>query len=362
MGRCCGVGSVDSGFWLQAERRLQAEDLSRLDRGIELELGGEEAGLVEGLELVDADLLGALLELPLSDAHLLVLEPQHVLGARVLHLVADHHAQDVQQQLVVVLGVVQVRVERAAQRALHAILLGGDERVQHNADREVHVVISYHLAEVHAREGLGHADHALNVAHCDRDPAARLALSPQLRVQLRHFVLVDVADARVDVLLGVDHVLLQHRLCDRTLPVLAAYPLVLIHWRILRVASAVRLDHELCERSVQDGIDGVLDDAEHVEAREDRLRQLHVLVEVQRRVVAPSPRVRGRDHCAPRLEGGDDASLGDGDALLLHRLVDRRAVLVAHLVKLIDETHAGVCQYKRSALERPFARDRVHVD
>eukprot|EP00961_Rhodomonas_salina_P253559 3426615-Rhodomonas_salina.1 len=157
MGRCCGVGSVDSGFWLQAERRLQAEDLSRLDRGIELELGGEEAGLVEGLELVDADLLGALLELPLSDAHLLVLEPQHVLGARVLHLVADHHAQDVQQQLVVVLGVVQVRVERAAQRALCAedsSALGRTEDDESEMERASGGGRSKRMGERERRKGL----------------------------------------------------------------------------------------------------------------------------------------------------------------------------------------------------------------
>ncbi len=42
----------------------------------------------------------------------------------------------------------------------------------------------------------------------------------------------------------------------------------------------------------------------------------------------------------PGLEGGDDAGLGDGDGLLLHGLVDGRAVLVVHLVKLVDQAHA----------------------
>lgn len=39
---------------------------------------------------------------------------------------------------------------------------------------------------------------------------------------------------------------------------------------------------------------------------------------------------RGNDGAAS-LQGGDDAGLGDGDALLLHGLVDAGSVLVIHL-------------------------------
>lgn len=39
-----------------------------------------------------------------------------------------------------------------------------------------------------------------------------------------------------------------------------------------------------------------------------------------------------------------DAGLGDGDAALLHHLVDGRAVHVGHLVELVDAHHAPVGQ------------------
>lgn len=34
--------------------------------------------------------------------------------------------------------------------------------------------------------------------------------------------------------------------------------------------------------------------------------------------------------------------LGDGDGLLLHDLVDGRAVSVSHLIKLVDAAHAQI--------------------
>ena len=45
----------------------------------------------------------------------------------------------------------------------------------------------------------------------------------------------------------------------------------------------------------------------------------------------PTYGVGGGDDGAAGLQGGDDAGLGDGDALLLHGLVDAGPVLVVHL-------------------------------
>ena len=42
--------------------------------------------------------------------------------------------------------------------------------------------------------------------------------------------------------------------------------------------------------------------------------------------------------------------------LLFHGLVDARAVLVVHLVELVDEADAGVRKYQRAALQHPLAR------
>ncbi len=54
--------------------------------------------------------------------------------------------------------------------------------------------------------------------------------------------------------------------------------------------------------------------------RQDGVGELHVLGEGARGVVAPADRVGGRHHAAARLQRRHDAGLGDGDALLLHRL------------------------------------------
>ena len=51
---------------------------------------------------------------------------------------------------------------------------------------------------------------------------------------------------------------------------------------------------------------------------------------------------------------GHDASLGDGDGLLLHRLVDRRPVRVVHLVELVYEADALVGQDEGAGLQGPL--------
>lgn len=50
-----------------------------------------------------------------------------------------------------------------------------------------------------------------------------------------------------------------------------------------------------------------------------------------------------------------DASLGDGDGLLLHGLMDGHLVLLVHLVKLVDAADAVVRQHERACLDAEFA-------
>lgn len=51
--------------------------------------------------------------------------------------------------------------------------------------------------------------------------------------------------------------------------------------------------------------------------------------------------------------------LGDGDGLLLHHLVNGRAVGVGHLVELVDAADALVGEHQGSALEGHLAGQRV---
>lgn len=75
------------------------------------------------------------------------------------------------------------------------------------------------------------------------------------------------------------------------------------------VGARVRADNELSQHLVLNWVNGVLDDAENVETRQDGFGELHVLLERNGRVVPSSDRVGSGDNGAARLEGGDDTGL-----------------------------------------------------
>lgn len=79
-------------------------------------------------------------------------------------------------------------------------------------------------------------------------------------------------------------------------------------------------------------VDGVPDNAQHIKSGHDGFCQVHVLCKGEGGVVPPGDGVTGSDDGAPGLQGGDDAGFGDGDALLLHGLVDAGPVCIVHLV------------------------------
>mmetsp|Transcript_7948 Transcript_7948/g.26339 ORF Transcript_7948/g.26339 Transcript_7948/m.26339 type:complete len:367 (-) Transcript_7948:200-1300(-) len=93
----------------------------------------------------------------------------------------------------------------------------------------------------------------------------------------------------------------------------------------------------------------------HVEAREEGRGQARV--DRDRAVVVVPLALwvaRGKDGtlCA---QLADQARLCDGQRLLLHRLVDRAAVVLADRVELVDRAHAPVGEHQRPRLEHPLA-------
>ena len=54
-------------------------------------------------------------------------------------------------------------------------------------------------------------------------------------------------------------------------------------------------------------------------------------------------RIGSRNDAAPCVEGGVNASFGDGDRLLLHDFVNGDPVDFRHFVKFVDTDHATVC-------------------
>lgn len=66
-------------------------------------------------------------------------------------------------------------------------------------------------------------------------------------------------------------------------------------------------------------------------------RELYVLYHTQTWIVARFHWIRGSEDTGARIEGRDDAGLGHTHSLLLHRFVENRSRLVAHLIKLNKE-------------------------
>lgn len=108
---------------------------------------------------------------------------------------------------------------------------------------------------------------------------------------------------------------------------------------ILEEAKFPSEEEQLSDESEQPGsfwylnlVDGVSDNAQHIETRHDGFRQVHVLGKGQGGVVPSTDGVTGSNDGAPGLQGGDDAGFGDGDALLLHGFVDTGPVCIIHLM------------------------------
>lgn len=74
----------------------------------------------------------------------------------------------------------------------------------------VDVVRSDKVSQVDFCESFGHSDDRLHVPDTNLETASHLGFSPQLGVELREFVLVDLLELGLDVSSGVDQVLLQH--------------------------------------------------------------------------------------------------------------------------------------------------------
>lgn len=66
-------------------------------------------------------------------------------------------------------------------------------------------------------------------------------------------------------------------------------------------------------------------------------------------------RVGSSQHGAAGIEASVDAGLGDGDAALLHHLVNGGAVHIRHFVELVDAHHAPVTQNHGSRLQPALA-------
>ena len=113
------------------------------------------------------------------------------------------------------------------------------------------------------------------------------------------------------------------------------------------------------EQLVFHRINAVLHHTQYIEPRQNRLRQLDVLLKRNRRIIPASDRIRCGNDSTTCLQRRDDACFGYGDRLLLHGFVDGCSVCVVHFVKFVNETGSLVCQYQRSAFQSPLPRHGI---
>mmetsp|Transcript_28728 Transcript_28728/g.95418 ORF Transcript_28728/g.95418 Transcript_28728/m.95418 type:complete len:605 (-) Transcript_28728:57-1871(-) len=103
----------------------------------------------------------------------------------------------------------------------------------------------------------------------------------------------------------------------------------------------------------------VQEQEEQVEPRQQRGRQVNVLDRRLVRVVAAEDGVGSRQHGGPGVECRGDAGLRDGHRLLLHDLVDGRAVALLHLIELVDGADAHIGEDQGSAFQCDLASGLV---
>ena len=87
---------------------------------------------------------------------------------------------------------------------------------------------------------------------------------------------------------------------------------------------------------ILDCIYSVLQHAQNVETRQDRVCELHILRESLSGIIPAPDWVGSSNDSASRLQCGDDTCFGDRNALLFHGFVNAGSVGISHLVELID--------------------------
>mmetsp|Transcript_99992 Transcript_99992/g.250690 ORF Transcript_99992/g.250690 Transcript_99992/m.250690 type:complete len:359 (+) Transcript_99992:634-1710(+) len=103
----------------------------------------------------------------------------------------------------------------------------------------------------------------------------------------------------------------------------------------------------------------VQEQKEQIKAREECWWQVDVFNRRFVRIVPTKHRICRCQDSGPAIQRCRDARLGYRDGLLLHDLMDRGAIALLHLVKLVNATNAHVRQHEGPTLKRDLARGVV---
>jgi hypothetical protein len=197
------------------------------------------------------------------------------------------------------------------QTFLDGHLLCADEGLDSSPDSEINIITSHKVAEVHLGASLGHPDHALQMTDGDWVRSSRERFTTQVGVETRHAILIELLQLGSDVVAGVHDILAQHVLWDDVLVQArrdTGFVLVLVEsW----VRAQVGADDEASKHLVLDRVDSVLDDAEHIETRQNRLGQLDVLRKGDGLVVALKEENQGASVQGKQCERYENAHSSD---------------------------------------------------
>mmetsp|Transcript_38657 Transcript_38657/g.60410 ORF Transcript_38657/g.60410 Transcript_38657/m.60410 type:complete len:484 (+) Transcript_38657:192-1643(+) len=221
------------------------------------------------------------------------------------------------------------------------------------AEGLVHVGPRHLLLELEARQRLGHAEDGEQLA---RSHGSLVVVAPLARGRLVSLAEADVGLDEVPRQRGRHHGGEVPRLRDVRLDEGRGVGVEVERGRPPR---GVHVRHVPRQRRVQLGVGPVHEQEDQVEPGQQRVRQVDVGAHRQLGVVAAVERVGGGQHGCPGVQRGGDAGLGDRDRLLLHHLVDRRPVVLVHLVELVDAADAPVGQHQGAALQAQVPRRGV---
>mmetsp|Transcript_10351 Transcript_10351/g.35875 ORF Transcript_10351/g.35875 Transcript_10351/m.35875 type:complete len:225 (-) Transcript_10351:1361-2035(-) len=205
-----------------------------------------------------------------------------------------------------------------------SLRLHRDDRLFQKAKGLVDVVGGDLVDHVDLGKGFRESDQRLELADCDpigRFGPAHDVVLPQPAVAPDKFRVGLARDLRRALARGQD---VRRQLAGRERRVEHA------------LGTSVDVDDVRRDRAVGELVAIIDDDEKQIEAGHDGGGHVDVGLERLGLVVAAVLRVGGGQNCRPRVEVGVDTRLCDGNRLLLHGLVDRHAVRLAHLVELVD--------------------------
>ena len=107
--------------------------------------------------------------------------------------------------------------------------------------------------------------------------------------------------------------------------------------------------------SIAAGVQLIQNHEEQIETRKEGVGKANVLLNAPTAIVLAIDGVGSGQDRAAGIETGVDASLGNGNGLLLHGLVDSDTVVLAHLVELIDADQTTVGQHHGTSLQTTLA-------